>query len=212
MPYYLVLGYSANTVSLLASGASRSGSVVDERHRRGLKRRARDGGGTGSFAARSTRRPDPFPAPIIAITLYFCRVRGRLPSFPEFSGNAVPPVRGDDQLGDDHLRVDALRPWSPALCPVFLRPHRAAARHLGARARRHRLGGANPTGRRRAPAAPNGPRCRLCSVLVFAGCVFRCFAVDADRVLPKKIRGPFSSRAIAGRRSVSRTSESTHAG
>ncbi len=83
----LALGFSANTVSLLAHGAG-DRHRRRRRHRRGRERRAGDGGGAGPLAGRGDQEGDArrSPAPIIAITLVLLSVFVPIGFIPGLSG------------------------------------------------------------------------------------------------------------------------------
>ena len=150
----LALGYSANTVSLLAMVLA-IGIVVDdaivvvenvervmeEEPELSPARRHQE----GDVADHGADHRDLAGA---AVGVRADRLHSR------HLRNAVPAVRGDDQRGDGDLRAECADAVAGAVRGVPA-PYRTAARHHGARARRHRLG-ARPLRRRRAAAAARG--------------------------------------------------------
>ena len=150
------------------------------RHRRGRERRARDGGGAGSFAGRSHQegddpdhRADHRDHAGAAVGVRADRLHSR-----NFR-HAVPPVRGDDQRRDGDLGLECADIVAGAVRGVPA-SHRTAARHHGARARRHRLGSRRLC-RRRAPAGADGRAVARARAGV-RGRHIRCVAANADRV------------------------------
>ena len=135
----LVLGYSANTVSLLAMVLA-IGIVVDdaivvvENVERVMEEEPELSSGRGDEKGDvADHRADHSDHAGAVVGVRADRVH------PGNLGNVVSPVRGHDQRGDGHLGAERADVVAGALCGVSA-SHRAAARHHGTRSRRHRLG------------------------------------------------------------------------
>jgi hypothetical protein len=132
----LVLGYSANTVSLLAMVLA-IGIVVDdaivvvENVERVMEEEP-----DLSPAEATKKAMTQITAPIIAITLVLLSVVRADCLHSRNIRNAVPPIRGDDQRGDGNLGFECTDTITRAVCGIPA-SHRTAAWHHGPRARRH---------------------------------------------------------------------------
>jgi multidrug efflux pump subunit AcrB len=203
----LALGYSANTVSLLAMVLA-IGIVVDdaivvvENVERVMEeepdltpgRSHQEGDG-------ADHRADHRDFAGAAVGVRADRLHSR-----NFR-HAVPPVRGDDQRGDGDLGAERADPVAGAVRGVPA-SHRAAARHHGARARRHRLGARPLCGgvRRLLRMAALS----LVLVLVFAGGIFGVALLTPTGFLPEEDQGAFFIAVqLPDGASVARTSEVT---
>ena len=110
------------------------------RHRRGRKRRTRDGGRAGHFARRRHQEGDGADHRADHRDLAGAAVGVRADRLHSGNlGNAVPPIRGDDQRRDGDLGAERADLVAGAVRGVPA-SHWTAARHHGTRARRHRLG------------------------------------------------------------------------
>ena len=204
----LVLGYSANTVSLLAMVLA-IGIVVDdaivvvENVERVMEEEPELSPADATKKAMTPdHRADHRDHAGAAVGVRADRLHSR------HFRHAVPPVRGDDQRGDADLGVERADAVAGAVRGVPA-PHRAAARHHGARAGRHRLG-ARRLRQRRAPAGAHGRACRCCWSLVFAGGVFGVSLITPTGFLPEEDQGAFFiSVQLPDGASVARTSEVT---
>ena len=122
------VGYSANTVSLLAHGAG-DRHRGRRRDRRGRERRARDGGGARTCRPprRPRRRCRRSPAPIIAITLVLLSVFVPVAFIPGISGQLFRQFAVTISVAMLISAINALT-LSPALCARVPAPPRPAAR------------------------------------------------------------------------------------
>ena len=204
----LVLGYSANTVSLLAMVLA-IGIVVDdaivvvENVERVMEEEP-----DLSPAEATKKAMAQITAPIIAITLVLLSVFVPIAFIPGISGDAVSAVRGDDQrchadLGDE--RADAVAGAVRACSCVT--PGRGAASWAAS--------SAASTGCATATLAASAgwcawPDCRCCSSRSSPRGIFGMSQVTPTGFLPEEDQGAFfTSVQLPDGASVARTSEVT---
>jgi len=194
----LVLGYSANTVSLLAMVLA-IGIVVDdaivvvENVERVMEEEP-----DLSPAEATKKAMTQITAPIIAITLVLLSVFVPIAFIPGISGTLFRQFAVTISAAMIISALNALT-LSPALCAVFLR-HTGPRRGIMGRV----LGGIDwvrdPLRRRREAAGANG-RAVARARAGIRGRHIRCFATNADRVPSGRRSGRvLHLRAIAGRR------------